>query len=54
VPEREAAPVQLALAKQRNGPTGDVALTFLRSYTRFESVARSQPACAPDPRYKDP
>ncbi len=38
--EEEAAPVNLLIAKQRNGPTGDVNLTFLKSYTRFESAAR--------------
>ena len=40
VAEEEAAAVNLLLAKQRNGPTGDVELTFLRSYTRFESKAK--------------
>jgi replicative DNA helicase len=38
--EEEAAAVNLLIAKQRNGPTGDVNLTFLKSYTRFESAAR--------------
>src|SRR5262245_9613102 len=38
--EEEALPVNLLIAKQRNGPTGDVELTFLRSYTRFESKAK--------------
>jgi replicative DNA helicase len=38
--EQDALPVKLFVAKQRNGPTGDVDLTFLRSYTRFESAAR--------------
>jgi replicative DNA helicase len=38
--EEEAVPVNLLLAKQRNGPTGDVNLTFLKSYTRFESAAK--------------
>ena len=38
--EEEAVPVNLLVAKQRNGPTGDVELTFLRSYTRFESKAK--------------
>jgi len=33
-------PVNLLIAKQRNGPTGDVNLTFLKSYTRFESAAK--------------
>ena len=39
-PEQEAAGVNLYIAKQRNGPTGDVNLTFMRSYTRFESAAK--------------
>jgi replicative DNA helicase len=38
--EQEAVPVNLLIAKQRNGPTGDVNLTFLKSYTRFESAAK--------------
>jgi replicative DNA helicase len=38
--ENDAIPVNLLIAKQRNGPTGDVNLTFLRSYTRFESAAK--------------
>jgi replicative DNA helicase len=38
--EQEAMPVKLFIAKQRNGPTGDVDLTFLKSYTRFESAAK--------------
>jgi replicative DNA helicase len=29
-------PVNLLIAKQRNGPTGDIPLTFLKAYTRFE------------------
>jgi replicative DNA helicase len=36
----EAVPVNLLIAKQRNGPTGDVNLTFLRSFTRFENAAK--------------
>ena len=39
-PEQEGAPVRLCIAKQRNGPTGDVELTFLKPYTRFESAAK--------------
>jgi replicative DNA helicase len=38
--EQEAVPVNLLIAKQRNGPTGDVNLTFMKSYTRFESAAK--------------
>jgi replicative DNA helicase len=29
---------EILLSKQRNGPTGDVLLTFLNSYTRFENL----------------
>jgi replicative DNA helicase len=32
--------VNLLIAKQRNGPTGDVNLTFIKPYTRFESAAK--------------
>ena len=28
------------VAKQRNGPTGDVSLAFLREFTRFENLER--------------
>src|SRR5271170_4165325 len=38
--EQDAMPVKLYIAKQRNGPTGDVDLTFLKNYTRFESAAK--------------
>jgi replicative DNA helicase len=38
--EEESVAVNLLIAKQRNGPTGDVPLTFMKSYTRFESAAR--------------
>jgi replicative DNA helicase len=30
---------EILLAKQRNGPTGEVILTFLNAYTRFENLA---------------
>ncbi len=30
---------EVIMAKQRNGPTGDVVLTFLSAYTRFENAA---------------
>ena len=38
--EQEAVPVNLLIAKQRNGPTGDVNLTFLKTFTRFENAAK--------------
>lgn len=39
--EGEAYPVDLFIEKQRNGPRGEtVALTFLASYTRFESASK--------------
>lgn len=38
--ESDAIPVNLLIAKQRNGPTGDVHLTFLKCYTRYESAAK--------------
>lgn len=38
--DAEALPVNLLIAKQRNGPTGDVHLTFLRSFTRYESASK--------------
>jgi replicative DNA helicase len=36
----DAHAVNLLIAKQRNGPTGDVHLTFLKPYTRFESASK--------------
>lgn len=35
----DAIAVNLLVAKQRNGPTGEVKLTFLKGITRFESAA---------------
>jgi replicative DNA helicase len=35
-----AVPVELIVAKQRNGPTGTIDLVFLSEFTRFESRAR--------------
>jgi replicative DNA helicase len=37
---QDSVPVNLLIAKQRNGPTGDVNLLFIKSYTRFESAAK--------------
>lgn len=36
----DVEPVNALIAKQRNGPTGDVHLTFMKCYTRFESAAK--------------
>jgi replicative DNA helicase len=36
----DTLPINLLIAKQRNGPTGEVPLTFLRSITRFESRSK--------------
>ena len=40
VQPQETVAINLLIAKQRNGPTGDVCLTFLKSITRFESAAK--------------
>ena len=46
--DNDAIAVNLLIAKQRNGPAGeDVHLTFLKSYTRFESAAKIQDADVP-------
>jgi len=37
--EQHAGEAMVIVAKQRNGPTGDVPLTWKREYTRFESAA---------------
>jgi len=37
-----AVPVELIIAKQRNGPTGSIDLIFLSEYTKFESRARGE------------
>lgn len=39
-PPSTAIPVELIVAKQRNGPVGSVDLIFLSEFTRFESRAR--------------
>ncbi len=33
---------EILLSKQRNGPTGDIYLSFLKSYTRFENMASEE------------
>lgn len=39
--EKLKGKAMLIIAKQRHGPTGDVPLTFIKEYTRFETRARS-------------
>lgn len=38
--EEESVPVNLLIAKQRNGPTGDVEMVFRKSITRFENKSK--------------
>jgi replicative DNA helicase len=38
--EEDGELVNLLIAKQRNGPTGDINLTFLKPYTRFEQASK--------------
>jgi replicative DNA helicase len=40
--QERAGEAELIIAKQRNGPTGDVPLTFLKEFTRFENRARER------------
>jgi replicative DNA helicase len=40
--QEKAGEAELIIAKQRNGPTGDIPLTFLKQFTRFENRAREQ------------
>ena len=35
----KAGEAELIIAKQRNGPTGEIKLTFLKEFTRFEDRA---------------
>jgi replicative DNA helicase len=48
--EMDGLPVNLLIAKQRNGPTGDINLTFLKNYTRFESAAKVSDEDIPEGR----
>ena len=40
VEDGDVKAIKLVIAKQRNGPTGDVDLTFMKSYTRYESASK--------------
>ncbi len=44
----ERGKATLVIAKQRNGPTDDINLTFLGEYTRFEDSARVEREDVPD------
>jgi replicative DNA helicase len=43
-PGQDSYPVDLIVAKNRNGPTGDVHMMFHRKFTRFELAARAMPS----------
>jgi replicative DNA helicase len=43
----EKGKATLIIAKQRNGPTGDVPLVFIEDYTRFENAARIEESDVP-------
>lgn len=40
--ERVKGQADIIIAKQRNGPTGDVKVAWLQDYTRFENLAREE------------
>jgi replicative DNA helicase len=40
--DRRGLEMKLIIGKQRNGPTGDIPIVFMRPYAKFESMDRSQ------------
>ena len=42
-PGQHEGTVELIIAKQRNGPTGELTLTFLKQFMRFEDHAGGTP-----------
>ena len=39
-----SVPVDIVISKNRNGPTGDVEVVFLKKFTRYESSTRNHPS----------
>jgi replicative DNA helicase len=44
--DRRGVEMKLIIGKQRNGPTGDIPIVFMRPYAKFESMDRSQETAA--------
>ena len=40
--DRRGVEMKLIIGKQRNGPTGDIPVVFMRPYAKFENMARGQ------------
>ncbi len=40
---------KILIAKQRNGPTGEIELAFIREYTKFENLAPNSASGIPEP-----
>jgi replicative DNA helicase len=40
--DRRGVEMRLIVGKQRNGPTGDIPVVFMRPYAKFENMARGQ------------
>jgi len=40
--DRRGVEMKLIVGKQRNGPTGDIPVVFMRPYAKFENMARGQ------------
>jgi replicative DNA helicase len=40
--DRRGVEMKLIIGKQRNGPTGDIPVVFMRPYAKFENMARAQ------------
>ena len=40
--DRHGHPMKLIVGKQRNGPTGDIQVVFMRPYAKFANMAREQ------------